>query len=139
MSEETRQYLTEEYSDERQPGDGEFYQKIRLYQGVFGRKNRYFERRWWARLGAVSTSSNRRKQLKQLLNHEQLAPAFDALRFLPALYCGFELSTISKTIAMRFLEVGPCGTHSQVSLLINRCIGVHILSEFHENQVVFHF
>lgn len=51
--------LIDGYTNERKPADGEFYYKICLCQGVFGTENPYFERRWWARLAALLTSTNK--------------------------------------------------------------------------------
>jgi hypothetical protein len=96
----------DEYANERKPGDGEFYYKIRTYQGRFGQENPYFERRWWARLAAASESTNKRDRLEQLFNHKTFAPAFDAFRFIPAIYSGMRISILNKMISMRCHEVG---------------------------------
>lgn len=105
ISEELKSALVDEYASEREPDDGEFYFNIRVYQGVFGQKNRYFEKRWWARLAAVSLSTNKKDRLKQLFRHRRFAPAFDAFRYLPALYCGMRLSVLNKMISMGCHEV----------------------------------
>ncbi|KGQ02598.1 hypothetical protein BBAD15_g12181 [Beauveria bassiana D1-5] len=91
----------EEYSNEKRPGDGVFFLKIREYQGMFGEYNEYLKQKWWARLGAITDSAHRKNQLKRLFEHDEFAPAFDAFRHLPALYCGLRLSVINKMIAMR--------------------------------------
>jgi len=79
---------------------------IRVYQGFFGQKNPYFERRWWARLAAQSESTNKKDRLYQLFGHREFGPAFDAFQYLPALYCGLRLSVINKMISMKSHEVG---------------------------------
>jgi len=97
--------LIDEYASEKKPEDGEFYYKIRVYQGIFGLANPFFERRWWARLAAISTSTNKKDRLEQLFRHPKFAPAFDAFRYLPALYAGMRLSVINKMICMGCHEV----------------------------------
>ncbi|EJP61387.1 uncharacterized protein BBA_09683 [Beauveria bassiana ARSEF 2860] len=101
ISDEAKRDLMEEYSNEKKPGDGIFSLRIREYQGIFGEQNEYLEQEWWARLGAITDSENRKNQLEKLFGHRHFAPAFDALRHLPALYCGLRLAVISKMIAMR--------------------------------------
>jgi len=93
--------LIEEYTNEKTPDDGEFYWKIREYQGVFGHANPYFERRWWARLAAASMSTNKKDCLSQLFGHREFARAFDSFQYLPALYCGMRFSAVKKMIALR--------------------------------------
>lgn len=107
ISTEAKQDLIEEYANEKKPTDGEFYYKIRQYQGVFGAKNSYFESRWWARLAAISTrgSTNPKDRLEQLLGHRKFAPAFDAFRHLPCLYSGLRLSAVNKMTSMKCDEV----------------------------------
>ncbi|KAF1739603.1 hypothetical protein CRV24_001539 [Beauveria bassiana] len=68
---------------------------------MFGEYNEYLKQKWWARLGAITDSAHRKNQLKRLFEHDEFAPAFDAFRHLPALYCGLRLSVINKMIAMR--------------------------------------
>ncbi|KAH6883889.1 hypothetical protein B0T10DRAFT_410683, partial [Thelonectria olida] len=101
ISKELKCALIDEYTNERKLDDGEFYYKIREFQGVFGSKNPYFESRWWARLAATTESTNRKERLKQLLNHPQFGPAFDKFRAIPALYGGLRLSVINKMICMK--------------------------------------
>lgn len=107
ISDEAKRDLIEEYSSEKKPGDGVYYRKIREYKGIFGEEHPYLEHRWWARLGASSKAENKKKRLEQLWKHSKFAPAFDAFRHLPALYCGLRLSAINKMISMRCHEVGP--------------------------------
>ena len=108
MTQDLKSALIEEYTNERKPSDGEFYYKIRSYQGVFGPENPYFERRWWARLAAISTSTNKKDRLEQLFRHRKFAPAFDAFRYIPVLYSGMRLSVFNKIVSMRCLEVSVC-------------------------------
>lgn len=105
ISKELKCALIDEYTNERKVDDGEFYYKIREFQGVFGLKNPYFEARWWARLAATSESTNKKERLEQLLNHAQFAPAFDAFRHIPALYGGMRLSVVNKMICMKCHDV----------------------------------
>ncbi len=107
ISDEAKRDLTEECSSEKKPGDGVYYRKIREYRGIFGEEHPYLEQQWWARLGASSKSENKKERLEQLWKHPRFAPAFDAFRYLPALYCGLRLSAINKMISMRCHEVGP--------------------------------
>ena len=97
--------LIDEYTNEKTPDDGEFYWKLREYQGIFGQENPYFERRWWARLAAVSTSANKKDRFEQLFRHRKFAPAFDSFRYLRALYCGLRISVINKMISLKCDEV----------------------------------
>ncbi|KAI6081771.1 hypothetical protein F4821DRAFT_264558 [Hypoxylon rubiginosum] len=102
LSEEAKQDLIDGYANEKTPSDGEFYYKIREYQGVFGQKNPYFERRWRARL--ASESRDKEARLRQLDGHHELQSAFDAFRPLRALYLGLRLSMINKILSMRCPE-----------------------------------
>ncbi|KAJ2976444.1 hypothetical protein NQ176_g4953 [Zarea fungicola] len=104
ISDEAKRDLVEEYSSEKKPGDGEFFYKIREYQGIFGEKNPYLENKWWARLSAIRDSEHKKKRLEQLFGHPMFAPAFDSLRHLPALYCGLRLSVVNRMISMRCHE-----------------------------------
>ncbi|KAM3475765.1 hypothetical protein MY8738_007241 [Beauveria namnaoensis] len=104
ISDEAKRDLIEEYSSEKKPEDGVYYRKIREYKGIFGEEHPYLEHRWWARLGASSKAENKKKRLEQLWKHPNFAPAFDAFRHLPALYCGLRLSAINKMISMRCHE-----------------------------------
>ncbi|CAK7237487.1 hypothetical protein SBRCBS47491_009993 [Sporothrix bragantina] len=104
-SEDLRYALMDEYANEHCPDDGLFYFQIRLHQGVFGPRNRYFENRWWARLSAVSSSTNKKDRLRQLYRHKEFAPAFDAFRSMPALYYGLRLSVVNKMISMGCQEL----------------------------------
>ncbi|KAK8029466.1 hypothetical protein PG993_010757 [Apiospora rasikravindrae] len=100
ITDETTRDLAENYVNERKLDDGEFYYKIREYQGIFGVENPYFERIWWARLASTSKSMNKKDRLEQLFAHRKFAPAFDAFRPLKALYAGLRLSVMNKIISM---------------------------------------
>jgi hypothetical protein len=99
--------LIEEYTNEVKPDDGQFFYNIRVFQGYFGRnrKNPCFEKRWWGRLAAVSTSNNKKERLEQLFRHVLFAPAFDAFQHIPALYVGMRISILNKMISMKCDEV----------------------------------
>lgn len=91
--------LIEEYSIEKEPDDGEIYQKIRRYQGYQGEGNPFFEKRWWALLGAISM--HKRNNLKQLFRNLEYRAAFDIQLSIPGLGAGMRLSTLHKMFAMR--------------------------------------
>src|SRR6266487_234327 len=84
ISDELRTTLIGEYSDEKQPSDGEVYCKIRQYQAEW---NDHFQKRWRSRL-----SENKNTRLKQLFNHVDFSAAFDAILLpLPGLRPGMRL------------------------------------------------
>lgn len=95
--------MIEEYSSEKDPDDGEIYRKIREYQGYQGAGNPYFEKRWWARLSAIS--NHKRDNLEQLFRRPQYRAAFDVQLDIPGLGGGMRLSTLHKMLAMRCDEV----------------------------------
>lgn len=103
MSEDLRNALIEDYSLEKGPDDGEFYRKIREYQGYQGRENHYLERKWWARLHAMHENSAR--GLKRILANPLYRKAFDVQLEIPGLGSGMRLSTSQKMLAMRCDEV----------------------------------
>ncbi|KAI1382530.1 uncharacterized protein F4822DRAFT_441841 [Hypoxylon trugodes] len=102
ISADLRKSLIDEYSNERTPSHGEFFYKIREFQGIFGEGNKYFQNRWTARLASRSTYLADR--LNQLIKHPDFGPAFDAFQHLPALYSGLRLSVINKVIYMNCHE-----------------------------------
>jgi len=104
LSQELRTFLIEEYDYHKIPDDGEFFCKIREYQGVNGQANPYFEKLWLALLSALS--KNRRERLDQLFRHSRYLAAFDALLDIRALFCGFRL-TVIQMISMKCDEVKP--------------------------------
>lgn len=105
ISFELKTLFVEEYEYQKVPTDGEFYCKIREYQGYHGPKSPFFERLWLGRLSA--TWNNRKKNLDALCSHkyEKLRHAFDALLAVPALFCGFRLTVIHEVLGMKCDEV----------------------------------
>ena len=104
LNRELKTTLIEEYSAEKEPDDGEIYSKIREYQGYGGAGNPYFEKRWWARLAAIST--HKKRNLKQISAHTDYRAASDVQLDVPGLQGGIRLSTTHKMIADRCEEVG---------------------------------
>ncbi|KAF4432882.1 hypothetical protein CFRS1_v007744 [Colletotrichum fructicola] len=102
LSDDLKRLFVEEYEYQKGPDDGEFYCKIRGYQGHHGDENPFFERIWLGRLSAVS--KNRRGLLDQLFRHKKYTDAFDALLAIPAIFCGFRLSVVHQVICMRCEE-----------------------------------
>lgn len=92
-----RTYLAEEYANEEKPSDGEIYRKIRQYHF---QQNLRFEWRWWSRLGQHGT-----RCLKQLLRHEEVAAALDALCGIPGLWGGMNLHTWHTILAINCDDV----------------------------------
>ena len=108
LSNNLRLCLIKEYRTEQRPDDGEFYSKIREYQGFQGLPNPYFEKRWWARLSAVS--STRANNLRQIIlnsQHIDFREAFDLQLRIPGLSGGMRLSTTHKMFALKCHEVSP--------------------------------
>ncbi|KDN65750.1 putative conserved hypothetical protein [Colletotrichum sublineola] len=99
LSDELKTFFVEEYEYQKEPEDGEFYCKIRRYQGHHGDENPFFERIWLGRLSALS--NHRRSRWNQLFRHKKYSDAFDALLAIPALFCGFRLSVFHEVISMR--------------------------------------
>ena len=92
-----RTYLAEEYANAKKPNDGEIYRKIRQYHF---QQNLRFEWRWWSRL-----SPHGKRCLKQLLHHEELTAALDALRGIPGLRGGMRLHTRNTILSIKCDEV----------------------------------
>lgn len=103
LSEDLKRLFTEEYEHQKTPTDGEFYCKIRGYQGCGGEKNPFFERIWLGRLSALS--KNRRSLLDQLSRQKEYADEIDKLLVIPALFCGFRLTVMHHIHSMRCKEV----------------------------------
>jgi hypothetical protein len=95
--------LIEEYSAEKEPDDGEIYSKIREYQGYGGPGNPYFEKRWRARLAAISDS--KKEHFEQIFRHKDFRAAFDVQLDVPGLAGGMRLSTTHTMFATRCHEV----------------------------------
>ncbi|PQK10244.1 hypothetical protein BB8028_0002g05680 [Beauveria bassiana] len=100
ISGEAKRDLAEEYASEKTPADGEFYYKIREYQGVFGQENSRCENTWKARLGATSDSGHKKNRLDQILTDPRFCVAFDAFHHLPVLYGDLKLSLVNKMTSM---------------------------------------
>jgi Protein of unknown function (DUF3723) len=98
ISPELRTALVEEYTNERQPSDGEIYRKIRQYQQEH---NARFQKRWWARL-----SPNKAKRLRQLRKNIDISSAFDALLPIPGVWGGMSIGNLAKVMALDSDEVG---------------------------------
>jgi len=110
--------LVEEYSNEKKPTDGETYCKIRQYHF---QQNLHFEWRWWSRL-----SPHKKRCLKQLLRHEELTAALDALREILGLWGGMRLHTWNTILAIKCDDVSGCPRWI-TSLLKARQIILHYL------------
>ncbi|KAM3522463.1 hypothetical protein MY4038_008610 [Beauveria bassiana] len=82
LSVELKKKLVEDFEYKKEPSDGEFYRKIREYQGVEGEANAFFEKLWRGRL-AVSPL---RKNFEELDNHKGYTKAFNTLLQVPALF-----------------------------------------------------
>ena len=104
MSSGTRQYLSEEYANEKDPSDGEIYRKIRQYHF---QRDISSESRWWARLRGCRAAN-----LKALLKKPDFTAAFDALLDIPGLLNGMQLTTMHKIFAMKSDEV-CCDRHTE--------------------------
>ncbi|KAH7112735.1 hypothetical protein EDB81DRAFT_670705, partial [Dactylonectria macrodidyma] len=102
LSEDLKRLFTEEYEHQKTPTDGEFYCKIRGYQGCGGEKNPFFERIWLGRLSALS--KNRRNLLDQLSRQKEYVDEIDKLLVIPALFCGFRLTVMHHIHSMRCKE-----------------------------------
>jgi hypothetical protein len=91
--------LIDEYTNEKQPSDGEVYRRIRQYQHEH---NARFQKRWWSRL-----SENKAKRLRQLTSpdHVDLCSAFDALLAIPGLWNGMRLGSLNRILALKCDEV----------------------------------
>ena len=98
IGQELRTTLIEEYSNERTPGDGEIYRKLRQYQGEH---NSRFQNRWWSWL-----SLNKSNRLRQLFKHVELSAAFDALLGIPGLWGGMRIGMVHKVMGLKCDEVG---------------------------------
>ncbi|EED20933.1 conserved hypothetical protein [Talaromyces stipitatus ATCC 10500] len=92
ISLELRSALIDEYSNERQPSDGEIYRKIRQYQQEH---NAPFQKRWWARL-----TEEKARRLRQLSDNAELCSSFDAILGIPGLWSGMSLGNLGKLMAL---------------------------------------
>jgi hypothetical protein len=80
--------LSQEYSDSVNFSDGEIFQAIRGYHYNSDKQlgSLFAEKCMWARL-----SMSKRKDLKQILKHEEFTKALDALLVLPGVWIGFRI------------------------------------------------
>ncbi|OAA59237.1 hypothetical protein LEL_10845 [Akanthomyces lecanii RCEF 1005] len=101
LSNELKKKLVEDYEYQEEPSDGEFYRKIREYQGVQGNADAFFEKLWQGRL---AVSKNRQDNFEKLVGHETYVKAFDELLKIPALFGGMQLSVVHSMISMRCEE-----------------------------------
>ena len=92
-----RTCLVEEYSNEKKPGKGKIYCKIRQYHF---QRNLYFERRWWSRLTAHGE-----RYLKQLFRYPELTAAFDTLLGIPGLWDRMRISTLHTILATKCFDM----------------------------------
>ena len=95
----TARRITEEHPNSALYTDGEAFWRIRTYH-LAG--NQDAERTWWARL-----SQTKRKDLKQLLNHQKLCEAFDRLLVFPGLWRPIKLGTLHRLHGLKCDEVRP--------------------------------
>lgn len=110
LSNELKKKLVEDYEYQEEPSDGEFYRKIREYQGVQGNADAFFEKLWQGRL---AVSKNRQDNFEKLVGHETYVKAFDELLKIPALFGGMQLSVVHSMISMRCEEVISVFTSEQ--------------------------
>ncbi|KAI1382526.1 uncharacterized protein F4822DRAFT_442585 [Hypoxylon trugodes] len=103
ISEELKAMLIRGHSNEWRPNHGEFFYRIREFQGTFGERNDYLEHRWFAHLASVSTTFIA-ESFRQLIHHPTFGPAFDGFQHLPAVYDGLLLGIVKKMIAMKCHE-----------------------------------
>lgn len=100
LSSNLRLALTDSYSHEKEPLDGEFYTKIREYQLL---SNSCLEEIWWSRLLALS--AQKKRNLVRILRSSKYLSAFDCQMYLPGLQAGMKLGTMHTILAMKSDEV----------------------------------
>ncbi|KAH7248312.1 hypothetical protein B0J15DRAFT_400874, partial [Fusarium solani] len=119
IQDKTKCDLEEERSNEKDIEDGEFYYRIRLYDGSYDKRfgsshqDTRRARKWWALLEGTKCAVDRSVKptkgtsgdygrLKQLFNytHSRYTDAFDSFYCIPALYSGFKNSAIQKMLSM---------------------------------------
>ena len=126
--------LVEDYSAEKDPDDGEFYCKVRRYQGRGGPANPFLERRWMARLEYVSKSRAKKARsrapgakikptkannLRQILGNTLFMAEFDVQLDIPGLRSGMRLGVMHKVFSHCLDDVSrprpaqrPCPTYA---------------------------
>jgi hypothetical protein len=97
-----RRLLSDGFHYQKEPEDGEYYVKIRQFQGYHGEEDKFFENFW---LGRLATNANRQRLFDQLSKHENFSAAFDKLLDIPGLFGGFQLGSIHQLIGMKCDEV----------------------------------
>lgn len=103
LNNDLRATLIEEYSSEKTPDDGKIYRKIREYQGYCSAGNPHLEKRWWARLYAISTTKG--DNLRHIFRYPDFRAAFDVQLDVPGLGGGMRLGTWHKIFSMGCHEV----------------------------------
>ena len=101
ISNDLKTSLIEEYSNEKQPTDGEIYRKIRQYESD---GNSVLRQKWLMRL----SSEWKRGRLEQLSKekNERLRRGFDRLLAIPGLWLdGMRASMLHRVIAVTAVEV----------------------------------
>jgi hypothetical protein len=90
--------LTDEFSSEKKPSDGEIYLKIRQYSS-----KPFAAASWWACL-----TENKKKELKRLLRRDDFTASFAPLEDIPALWVdGFRLGMTKEILGLKCDEVLP--------------------------------
>lgn len=97
-----RYSLADGYDYQKRPDSGEFYIKIKQFQGFYGEANPFFERIW---LGRLATNLNSWNLFKRLSHNRKFSAAFDALLDVPSLFSGFRLSVMHQLLGMKCDEV----------------------------------
>ena len=97
ISHKLKTWLTEEYSNEKKPGAGDIYRKVRQYHFE---RNPSFETRWKTWL-----SDHEVKNLKRLQQRGEWIAAFDDLLDIPGLWGGMLISTLHTAMDTKFDEV----------------------------------
>jgi hypothetical protein len=129
ISDELKVTLKEEYSNEKQPSDGEIYCKIWQYRE---QGNTRFEKRWWSRL----SSNSKADRLRQLLHHDELSAAFSTLLPpIPGIRGGMRISMLGKVIALKYDEVSSLYNLPQLQSILTQ-VGNSKLPNIREGVLV---
>jgi hypothetical protein len=81
-----------------------------------GAGNPYFEKRWWARLAAIS--NYKKENLEKIFRHTDYRAAFDVQLDVPGLAGGMRLSTTHTMFSIRCHEVSSISASSSKVLTI---------------------
>ncbi|KAK2021499.1 hypothetical protein LX32DRAFT_494308, partial [Colletotrichum zoysiae] len=98
----TRTYINDGLHFKKGPSDGDYYCKIRGYQGISGKKMPILERMWLAHMSAAV--DHKRKRFDQLCNSRTYLKSFDNLLMIPALFSAFQLGSMHTMIARKCPE-----------------------------------